>query len=266
MSNLLAAVDNIYFWMSPRKVQVVVMLRRKRNMTITDRDISTVMDVSVGVVSRYKHYMIVRPDAPFRRPGRPSPLDDVFPHEKNFIRDETTHHRSVTIGVLMEYLADTHNVFVSRRNLWEYMTNHGYAYVWGVPTEDHRAVPNIPGLTQFYTRDLPEAVNGVHPSLVYNSDEMGTERFADKKEHQVFVLESEAPADGTVAIGIERTARRCTLLACIALDGTCLKPAIITKNRTVNSRLFEKGLTPKDIAMYWTENSFMDGDTFYKWL
>ena len=239
MSNLIRSVENPYFWTSPRKVQVVAMLRRLRTRVIAHCDIAKVMGVSEGAVSRYCSYLRLRPDAPFRRPGRPSPLDDVFPHVKNFIRDETEERRSVTIGVLMEYIADTHNVFVSRRNLWEYMTNHGYAYVWGVPTEDHRAVPNIPGLTQFYTRDLPEAVNGVHPSLVYNVDEMGAERFADRKQVQVFVPEAEAPDDGTVPIGIERSTRRCTLVACIALDGTRLKPAIFTKNRTVNSRLFE---------------------------
>ena len=94
------------------------------------RDIARVMLVSEGVVSRYCHYMMERPEAPFRRPGRPSPFDDVFGQVVNFIKEETSQDRSVTMGTLMEYLADNHGVFVSRRNRWEYMTTHGYAYVW----------------------------------------------------------------------------------------------------------------------------------------
>ena len=243
MYNLFMSLDDHDFWTSPRKVQIAALLARLRGTPITHRDVAQVMGVSQSVVSRYWHYMMERPEAPFRRPGRPSPFDDVFGQMVNFIKEETSQDRSVTMGTLMEYLADNHGIFVSRKKLWEYMTTHGYAYVWGIPTEKERAVPDIDKLREFYTRGLPEAVNGVHPSLVYNVDQMGAERFADRKHVNVFVPHERAPNDGSVAIGIERSTRRCTLVGCISADGTRLKPTIITRNKTLNSRLFEKGLS-----------------------
>ena len=97
-------------------------------------------------------------------------------------------------------------------------------------------------------------MDGVHPSLVFNVDEMGAERFADRKHLKVFVPQAQAPADGRVAIGVERSTRRCTLMGCISADGTRLNPTIITRNKTLNSRLFERGLTPENITLYWTKN------------
>ena len=155
MCNLLASIDDPFFWTSPRKVQISALLGRLRGTPITHRDMAQVMLVSEGVVSRYWHNMMERPEAPFRRPGRPSPFDDVFGQVLNFIKEETTNDRSVTMGTLMEYLADNHGVFVSRRNLWEYMTTHGYAYIWGIPTEKDRAVPDIDKLRVFFTREPP---------------------------------------------------------------------------------------------------------------
>ena len=266
MSNLLTSLDDPFFWTSPRKVQIVALLARVQRSIITHRDIALVMRVSEAVVSRYWHYMMERPNAPFRRPGRPSPFDEVFGHVKNFIQKETRNNRSVTMGSLMEFLADKHNVFATRRQLWEYMTTHGFSYIWGIPTEEERAVPDVDKLREFYTRGLPEAVGGVHPSLVFNVDEMGAERFADRKHVKVFVPQEEAPADGRVSIGIKRTSRRCTLVACVALDGSRLKPAIIANNKTINSRLFETGLTPKDITVYWSKSAFVDGAIFLRWL
>ena len=153
--NTIASIEDPNFWTSPRKVQVSLLLRRLNGTIITHRDIAQVMRVSEAAVSRYWHYTMERPEAPFRRPGRPSPFDDVFDQVKNFIKEEVTNDRSVTLGVLMEYLADNHGIFVSRRNLWEYMTTHGYAYVWGIPTEKERAVPDIDKLREF-TREVSQ--------------------------------------------------------------------------------------------------------------
>ena len=47
-------------------------------------------------------------------------------------------------------------------------------------------------MQRFYTTTLPNAVEGAHPALVFNMDEMGAERYADRKRINVFVPEEEA--------------------------------------------------------------------------
>ena len=121
-------------------------------------------------------------------------------------------------------------------------------------------------LRLFYNDKLPDSVEGVHPSLVFNMDEMGAERYADRKRINVFLPEDEAPEEGGVPVGISRSSRRCTLIACIALDGTRLTPAIVTKTKTVNSLLFESGYDPERVKLNSTKTSFITRDVFGQWL
>ena len=89
-----------------------------------------------------------------------------------FIHGELHEQRSVTMGVLLEYLADQHDVFVERTTLLLFMRNHGFAYVSALPTEDVRVDVDREALRTLYTTTLPAAVEGVHPTLVFNEEEM----------------------------------------------------------------------------------------------
>ena len=135
------------------------------------------------------------------------------------------------------------------------MVNHGYAYVSGIPTEAGRANVNRRDVQQFYTTTLPNAVEGAHPALVFNMDEMGAERYADRKRINVFIPEEEAPDEGGVLVGVQRTANRCTLMACVGLDGTRLKPLIITRNKTVSSLMFENGYSLENLILFSTKKA-----------
>ena len=134
-----------------------------------------------------------------------------------------------------------------------------------VPDEAERVHLTNDALIHFYTVDLPNAVDGKHPSLVFNMDEMGAERFADRKAVFTF-LPPQVDAERDATLGVRRTSNRCTLVACIALDGTTLMPTVITKTRMVNTNVFEKGYGPENVALFSTKNSFIRGDVFGDWL
>ena len=187
---LLDAVDDEAFWSLPRKLQAVMLLQRRKEFKVRQTDIATVLGVSDSTVTKYKYDFLEHPENLFPLTGRPSKIRDVFPHVENFIREQWAKGRSLPLGVLIEYLADKHHVFVTRKCLREYMINHGYPYVMGIPTDAMRvAVPNT-DLEAFYMRSLPEALRGVHPSLVFNMDEMGAERHPDAKQSRCLSLKS----------------------------------------------------------------------------
>ena len=190
----------------------------------------------------------------FPLPGRQSPIGAVFDKIEDFIDEEIEDDHSVTLGVLMEFIVDELNVPVSRHAVWEYMVNHGYAYVSGIPTEAERANVNRAEVQRFYTTTIPNAVE-CHPALVFNMDEMGAERYADRKRINVFVPEEEAPDEGGVLVGVQRTANRCTLMACVGLDGTRLKPLIITRNKTVSSMMFENWYNLENLILVSTKKA-----------
>ena len=253
------------FWTMKRKEQVVAVADKTEGTTITQDDIGVVMSVSQCSVSRYLKRHKAHPDDMHPMPGRPSPLRRVFNDIKNFIANEVSAGCSVTMNAVLKCLIDEHDIYVTGKHLWDFLTNQGFPYVEVVPDEERRTRLKRTEVSEFYTTTLPQAANGVHPSIFYNMDEMGAERYADRKAVFTF-LPQNAPRRANVDLGVARTSNRCTLIVCIALDGTTLMPAIITKTRTISSRVFECGYDQQKVRFYSTQNSFIVGDVFGDWL
>ena len=57
--------------------------------------------------------------------------------------------------------------------LYRFMRRHGYSYKLSDTTDAPRANFKANDIIQFYTRTLPEALNGTNQSLSINKDEMG---------------------------------------------------------------------------------------------
>ena len=123
---LLDAVEDETFWSLPRKLQAVLLLQRRKEFGVRQTDIATVLGVADSTVTKYKYDFLEHPENLFPLTGRPSKIRDVFPHVENFIREQWNRGRSLPLGVLLEYLADKHHVFITRKCLREYMINHGY--------------------------------------------------------------------------------------------------------------------------------------------
>ena len=258
--------DHDFFWTYPRKVQVIVLLFSAPQVIVPQCCIAIMMGVSDATVTKYKKAFEDHPDDLFPPPGRPSPIRPKFQQVKRFVAQEIGAGRSVTLGVLMEFVVEELEVNITRRRLREYMTSHGFSYVSGTPAEDVRVQVNEAELERFYLRRLPDDVNGVHPALVFNMDEMGAERFADRKRINVFLPDHLAPVHGGILVGVPRSSRRCTLIACIAMDGSTLDPAIITRTRRMNSAVFEKGYGKENLTVFSTKNSFITSEVFGLWL
>ena len=267
MTNAINEVGHDDFWEKPRFVQVLRLLGVMDQYSIMQKEIAFVLAVSNALVTRLKQYFELHPEEVRPPTGRPSELRDVFPELKAFVEAEIRAGRSVTKSVLMAYATDVMSAQLSAQTLARYMERHDFSYVSTVPTEDGRVALDPNKIAAFYVHDLPEALMDTHPSLVFNADEMGAEMFADRKRVFVYVPKDKVPKNGPVFVGVPRSSRRVTLLACISLDGTSLRPTIITRTKTINSAVFEKGgYDSQRLQIYDTENSFITNDVFGRWL
>ena len=97
-------------------------------------------------------------------------------------------------------------------------------------------------------------------------DEMGMEMFADRKDMKVFARPKDIPEMGNLIVGVPRSNRRCTLIACIALNGETVKSALIIKNKSVNSVIQERGYNIHNVMFFQTESSFISQQVFKQWL
>ena len=179
MFMLLGQMDD-GFWQKKRKEQFIALLERSRGTGIIQKDIAAVLAVSNTSATRFKRQHDQHPENLLQSPGRPSQIGEVFDKIKN-VKNETENDHSVTLSVLMEYVTNDLHIETTKKVLLQFMKNHGFSNMTGLPTEDARVNLYKDKLEAFYTTTLPESLRGVHPSLVFNMDEMGAERYADRK-------------------------------------------------------------------------------------
>ena len=188
VTNLIREVGHGDFWTQTRCDQISRMLDVNEVHGVTQMEIAKVLGVSKSLVSRVKRRKEANLDVTGLSPGKPSELTVVFPLLKEFVKGETQAKRAVTKSVLMAFVSD-HIVDpeVTWDALYRFMRRHGNSYKLCDTTDAPRADVKADDIIQFYTRTLPEALNGTHPSLVFNMDEMGAEMSEDRKNVFVFV-------------------------------------------------------------------------------
>ena len=172
MVRLLNEVCDGDFWEKKRFVQIIRLLDGMGFFQVAQCDIAAVLDVSRCLVTRTKQYHRHHPEEVRPSSGRPSPRNEVFPLVENFIDEKNAANQAVTMGILMSFVTDELKIEVSRQALWRYMHDHGFAYETATPQDRLRVITREEDITSFY-QNLEADVRGVHPSLVFNVDEMG---------------------------------------------------------------------------------------------
>ena len=266
VQGLLDEVARDDFWRRERFVQIVRMIDGKDAHGVKQNDIAFVLNVSKALVSRCKKYHRHNPIESRPRSGPKSVLDEIFPKIQFFIDGKYCEKEAVTMGVLLGFIVDKLKVVVSRKAVWNFMKKHGFSYT-PAETRDARRVEIEPAdVVRFYNA-LERDLDGVNACLVYNMDEMGAEMFADRrKEVMVYVRPEQVQPHRPLYAGVPRTTRRCTLIGCISLCGETMKPTIITRTKTINSMVFDNGYSMETLRVFSTENSFITGGVFSRWL
>ena len=266
--NVRARVDDVGrddFWSVKRFVQVTRLFNARKLYGVTQRDIAVILDVSDGYVSKIVNEAPRLPHETRRRSGRPSLIEPRFQDVCDFIDRETRAQRSVTMGVLLAYVTNDLRVTTSGASLLRYMKRHGFMYLDAEARDTQHAQRPVRSIVDHYAA-LGTVLAGVHPSLIYNMDEMGMEMFADRKDVKIFVRPENIRANQNLTIGVSRSDRRCTLIACIALNGDTVKPAVIVKNKFINTSLFDDGYDLHNAHLFHTETSFISREVFSRWL
>ena len=245
--------------------QGVRLLNAMKQHGVEQKDIAVVLDVSESLVSSWKKRFRNNPTEEPPKSGAPSELSDVYEVIKNFIDTKNNNQEAVTMAVLLGFINDELGIPVTSKTLSRHLERKDFVYTPALPTDLARAAIKRRDVEAYYNA-IKTKLDGIHPGLIFNMDEMGVEMFADRKEIRVFVRASQVPTRGPLRVGVPRTTRRCTLVACISPDGETMIPTIITKTRTVHTRLFDRGFTMKNLRVFSTETSFITAEIFSRWV
>jgi hypothetical protein len=131
----------------------------------------------------------------------------------------------------------------------------------GIPIEGKRAELTPEEIRDFFTEGF-RIIEGVSSHFFFNMGEVGHQEWADRQEITCMVsIEHETDQ---VNLPVPRTGKRITLLSCIALDGSFMKPIVIVPRKTVDD-LALTGMTPEKVTVKSQVHGFMSTSLFDSW-
>jgi hypothetical protein len=198
------------------------------------------------------------------RNGRPpiltsAQMDELF----EFIAEGYRQRSPWTIRQVKEFIARTFHVSLEKTTLGHLLERDPrFRTCPGVPMEDLRIAVTPQQIENFF-REAFSVIEGVPAHFIFNMDEMGHQEWADRK--QVVCVIPSFHQDNHVNVPVPRTGKRITMIACITLDGSFLKPTIIVPRKTVDTDLILTGMTSEKVTVKSQPHGFINTSIFDSW-
>jgi hypothetical protein len=116
-----------------------------------------------------------------------------------------------------------------------------------IPMDVKRAEVTVDDIRAHFTH-LFTTISSAPDHLMFNMDEMRHQELNDSTEKVCFV--PVYYSEDLVYYPVSRTGKRITLLACIAADGSFLKPAVVIPRKIDNGDLLLFRITPEKVELY----------------
>jgi hypothetical protein len=196
--------------------------------------------------------------------GRPGLLtEEMMNVVVNEILRTYQSHEAVALFQVRAFIRQTWGLDIKQDTLWHILHADGrIKAVEGKPMDSNRIrVPSA--VIEKYLADLKRQIDGAPSHFVFNMDEMGHQDWADKRNKRCFI--PAGATDEEVYFAVSRTAKRITLIACIAADGSHLRPALIIHRKTYSDDILLHGWSREKFDAYTQSKSFIDRDIFNDW-
>ena len=197
--------------------------------------------------------------------GRPRSLS---PEQLRIVYDEInilySQNRPPDIDMLVDIIFEKFTISILPDTLYRLIKRSKNIKLFEAPVmESKRADVPLEVIKEHYIQlNNVFKTTKVPPCFVFNVDESGFLDFVDIKKHTV-ILPVDAPND--FVLSVDRTYKRTTMIGCISLDGTKLKPFVIVPNKRVEKTLLLEGYNESNVIIYSQENGFINSELFYYW-
>jgi hypothetical protein len=224
--------------------------------------IGQVLGLNRGTV--YDHWKKFKRQRISHPRGRPSILTaEQLTTLINFLMSSFQKNEPVTITEARRFVKDQFDIDIIPNTLHHVIARDGRVKsVPASPMEDTRMAVTMEQI-QTYFQELDQALSGVPAHFVFNLDEMGHQSWADAKTKICYVpIELQATH---ISYPVSRKGKRITLIACIAADGSFMRPALVISRKTFDDELLLLGYTPEKVEIYDQQKAYIDRDIFTDW-
>ena len=239
----------------------VQLLHMNPEINESFRSIGALFGVSKGAISSYFQRMKRKKLSI----GRPRALNmEHFAEITEKVDNGFRENHPLDIEMIVDILFNRYTISVKYNTLYKLIKNCDSLKLLKAPImESDRADVPLEAIEKHYSVLNTAFINmHVPPCFVFNVDESGFIEYVDSKSHLI-VLPKEAPND--YVLGIDRSYRRSTLVGCISLDGTSLKPLIVVPNKRVEKKLLMMGYGSATVNLFYQENGFINSQIFAYW-
>ena len=137
-----------------------------------------------------------------------------------------------------------------------------FKIVDGKPMETERVMCDSGEIDDYFCH-LENLIHDIDDGFIYNIDETGFQDWTDRRDKRIIV-----PSDyelDSIPICVNRNSKRLTTVACINIDGSSLKPLIISERKTVEIELSQIGYSDNHFLIKFQENGFISTEIFNEW-
>ena len=224
--------------------------------------IGALFGVSKATICTHHHRMNKIKKA---RVGRPGILNETQMETLIiYIKQCYEQKASPNLYHLVDYIFNTFEVSIKINSLRSIITNtKELKSVVGKPLEGARAEVSVETVLAHYQElDRMLVLEKIPPEFFYNVDESGFQDFSDANEQVVIVPYD---VEGDVFYSVDRTLKRASMIGCICLDGTTMKPLIVSPNKTISRMLHISGYNENTCLVVHQENGFVNNEIFAFW-
>ena len=246
--------------------QIETVIRLIMDVSRTSKSGPTAISLLFGVKpgTIHKHYLRMNKD---RRAvvGRPSILTD---EQINHMIAHVTHQyglkNSPNFDDLLDYVFKTFHISIHTPTLRSIIKRvPQLKTAIGIPLEESRIdVPLKIILDHYNILDALLQRELIPPGFFFNVDESGFQEFADARKEVVIVP---SDTDEQTYYRVNRSVKRATLIGCICMDGSSIKPLVVSPNKTVTRKLLMDGYNDENCFIVSQENGFVSSEVFHYW-
>ena len=168
-----------------------------------------------------------------------------------------------TLNDILNHLFLVHEVEILPDTLrkWIYREKD-IKIVEATPLEEARMKVSFDDISSYFD-NLEKIISNYPSAFVYNVDESGFDKFADKKNCSIVVPNNINNTNWFHCVS--RNEKRTTLIACVSADGGYVKPMVVARE-SIDMELFELGFTPDRVAYTRSSTGYITTEIFEEWI
>ena len=204
-------------------------------------------------------------DTDYEYRGKPSTLSDQdFVDSMGWVRQAALDSKPMTLSEVVEKLSRVNHKHVSVDALRMALKRRkSVKFIDAIPMQASRLRLDDAQVQQFLER-TEALIRDVPAAFMFNMDETGINPLANAKKKRV-VVHSGFPGRQT-RYPVERNMAHSTVAACIAADGTALKPLVVVTHRTTRDAIRLNCWGDDKVCFRQSESGYLTHAIFMGWL